>query len=70
MALYLSEMSFMVRTDRFLKFAFGNEPSSTDQTKGGILELSEKQRKNCIKNFLLTKMTPTRGPLSVPRYKD
>jgi hypothetical protein len=69
MALYLSEMSFMVRTDRFLKFAFGNEPSSTDQTKGGILELSAKQRKS-IKNFLLTKMTPTRGPLSVPRYKD
>jgi hypothetical protein len=37
----------MVRFDRSLKFAFGNEPSSTDQTKGGILELTAKQ-KNCI----------------------
>jgi hypothetical protein len=39
----------MVRFDRSLKFAFGNEPSSTDQTKGGMLELTTKQRKNCIK---------------------
>jgi len=35
----------MVRFDRSLKFAFGNEPSSTDQTKGGILELTAKQKK-------------------------
>jgi len=39
----------MVRFDRSLKFAFGNEPSSTDQTKGRILELTAKQRKKYIK---------------------